>query len=507
MSSPQVNPHRFKLDALMAGFAEPFAKGSEVTDIHIQDITLDSRQVKPGSLFFAAKGIQQHGLDYAQDAIDNGAVAIAWEPDGREPSTYSVPLLAVGNLSKNAGLIANRFFGTPSDSLRVIGITGTNGKTSVAHFIAQAVDHPDGRCGLIGTLGNGFPADLQFSGYTTPDAVEVHRLMGDFLERRASSVVMEVSSHALDQGRVAAVNFETAVFTNLTQDHLDYHGDMAAYSAAKERLFRWPGLRHSVINADDSLGVKLIDEIGSRVETIAYSVNGPVAGVENLLATNIIADNNGLKFDVSGFGQNVAVSSRLTGAFNVQNLLAAIGVLLINGGSLAEAARAIEVLGAVPGRMQRIDTEADEPLIIVDFAHTPDALEKVLTSLRMHTKGKLICVFGCGGDRDWRKRPFMGEIVERYADMHIITNDNPRSEDPQEIVQQIRAGLKKPRRMPVILDREEAIRAALDVATKGDCVLIAGKGHEDYQLIGDQRLSFSDQKVVEQLLREQRGQA
>ncbi len=507
MNSPQVNLHRFKLGSLMAGFAEPFAQGSEAADIDIHDITLDSRQVKSGSLFFAAKGIHQHGLDYAQDAIDNGAVAIAWEPDGREPSTYSVPLLAVDNLAKNAGLIANRFFGTPSDSVSVVGITGTNGKTSVAHFIAQVVDHSDGRCGLIGTLGNGFPGELQSSGYTTPDAVEVHRLMGSFVDRQANSVVMEVSSHALDQGRVTAVNFDTAVFTNLTQDHLDYHGDMATYSEAKERLFHWPGLQHAVINADDSLGVKLIEEIGGRVDTVAYSVNGPVASVENLLATDIVADNKGLKFTVSGFGQNVAVSSKLTGAFNVQNLLAAMGVLLINGGSLADAARAIETLDAVPGRMQRIDSEADEPLIIIDFAHTPDALEKVLISLRMHIEGKLICVFGCGGDRDWRKRPFMGEIVERYADMHIITNDNPRSEDPQEIVQQIRAGLKTPRRMPVILDREEAIRAALDVATKGDCVLIAGKGHEDYQLIGDQRLSFSDQKVVEQLLREQRGQA
>lgn len=494
----------FKLNTLLSGFAE-FPTNSGKFDIDIRDITLDSRQVTPGCLFLAARGAKTHGLDYAKDALDRGAVAIAWEPDDRLPEIDSVPLLAVENLWNNAGLIANRFFGMPSESLNVVGITGTNGKTSVAHFIAQAVDQPEARCGLIGTLGNGFPDALQSSGYTTPDAVEVHRLMNGFLSRGAKIVVMEVSSHALDQGRVAAVNFDTAVLTNLTQDHLDYHGDMEAYSEAKERLFQWPGLRFAVINADDSLGVRLIDEIGGRVETIAYSVNGPAASVENLVATNIMADHSGLKFNVSGFDQTVPVNSRLTGAFNVQNLLAAMGVLLVNGQTLPQAATAMSQLDPVSGRMQRINTKTDEPLIVIDFAHTPDALEKVLASLRIHTEGKLICVFGCGGDRDWRKRPFMGEIVERNADMHIITNDNPRSEDPQEIVQQIRAGLKTPRRMPVILDRQEAIRAALDLATQGDCVLIAGKGHEDYQLIGDQRLPFNDKNVVEILLQEQRG--
>ena len=496
MNSPAISAKHFLLGDLLAGFVADVGDG----EIPVADLTLDSRKVIPGSLFLAAQGMTRHGLDFAEQAQSRGAAAIAWEPvKGVAPPDLSIPLVAVENLGRNAGLIANRFFGMPSEEMTVTGVTGTNGKTSVCSFIAQALDSADVKCGVIGTLGAGFPGALQPGDYTTPDAVELHRQLAMLKGMGASAVAMEVSSHALDQDRAAAVNFDHAVFTNLSRDHLDYHGDMQAYGDAKRRLFGWAGLRAAIVNADDPFGRDLLDEIAGRVETTAYSVNGPVAGVRNLVAHNLEADTEGFRFMLEGADQRIPVSSRLMGVFNVQNILAAIGALLEHGMDLAEAARAMADVEAVPGRMERFGG-GELPLVIVDYAHTPDALKKALTASRQHTRGKLIVVFGCGGDRDWGKRPFMGEIAERYADMHIITNDNPRSEDPQDIVAQIRAGLKSPRKMPVVLDREEAIRAALNVAQPGDCVLVAGKGHEDYQIIGDERLPFSDREVVARLL-------
>ncbi len=496
MNSPAVSARRFTLGELLKGFVAETDNG----DAPIADLTLDSRSVIPGGLFLACQGIRHHGLAFAEQAVARGAAAIAWEPvKGVTPPALPIPLVAVENLGRNAGLIANRFFGLPSEQMAVTGVTGTNGKTSVSSFIAQALGAANVKCGVIGTLGAGFPGALQPGDYTTPDAVELHRQLAMLKGLGATAVAMEVSSHALDQGRAVAVNFDHAVFTNLSRDHLDYHGDMQAYGEAKRQLFDWAGLRAAIVNADDPFGRDLLDDVAGRVETTAYSVNGPVAGVGNLVAHALSANADGFRFTLEQGEERVPVTSRLLGVFNVQNILAAIGALLAHGMSLGEAVAAIADVEAVPGRMERFGG-GDLPLVIVDYAHTPDALKQALIAARQHTSGKLIVVFGCGGDRDWGKRPFMGEIAERHADMHIITNDNPRGEDPQEIVTQIRAGLKSPRKMPVILDREEAIRAALNVAEAGDCVLVAGKGHEDYQIIGDERLPFSDREVVARLL-------
>ncbi len=503
MSSPDISLRPFALAELLAGFAVI----DQSDDQQVTDITSDSRRVTPGSLFLAGQGLEHHGLEFLEQALARGAAAVAWEPvEGIEPPAAPVPMIRVENLARNAGLIANRFFGMPSEYLHVTGITGTNGKTSVASFIAQALAARQQRCGVMGTLGAGFPGQLEDIGHTTPDAVEVHRHLALMKKQGATHVAMEVSSHALDQARVAAVSFDTAILTNLSRDHLDYHGDMASYADAKRALFAWPGLRAAVINADDVFGGELLQHMSGYVDTLAYSVNGPVAGFRNLVARDLEADAEGIRFTVWLDDVSATVSSGLLGVFNVQNVLAAMGALIMDGMPLADAAQAMSVLRSVPGRMERLGG-GSQPLVVVDYAHTPDALKKVLSTLRGHVAGRLIVVFGCGGDRDWGKRPFMGEVVEQYADMHIITNDNPRYEDPNEIVTQIRAGLKSPRRLPVILDREEAIRAALQVAKPGDCVLVAGKGHENYQIIGDEKLPFSDREVVARLLSEQGGAA
>jgi UDP-N-acetylmuramoyl-L-alanyl-D-glutamate--2,6-diaminopimelate ligase len=493
----------FELVGLLEGFSEPESM-RDIQATLVTDLSIDSQQVKPGGVFLACCGGAFHGLDFMQDAIARGAAAIVWESDSSRQPKAEIPLVEVEGLSQKLGAIASRFFADPTADMTVTSITGTNGKTSVAHFIAQALDRSDARCGLIGTLGAGLYGDMHPTANTTPNAIELQRSMAAFRDGGVTNVVMEASSHGLEQGRVNGVNVDTAVFTNLSRDHLDYHGDMQSYAACKQRLFSFPGLKAAVINADDAVGGAWIEALPDHVRCVAFSLQEPLPGVDTLWVRDIEKLSGGLRFSVSSpWGEGI-IETSLLGAFNVQNLLASLAVLLLADLTMDEAVARLSKVTPVPGRMERFGG-GSLPMIVVDYAHTPDAMEKALLALRTHTAGKLVCVFGCGGDRDHGKRSLMGEIVERHTDFAIITDDNPRTEDPTTIVNQIREGLQQPRKMPVIHDRLSAIETAMEIAGPGDGVLIAGKGHEAYQVIETERVPFSDRQAIRDWLLEARA--
>lgn len=480
-----------RLSVLLAGLTDaPLAYDPE-----IRGITLDSRAVQHGWLFIAVPGARTDGRAYIAGAYSRGAAAAVYEMNGFEPDARSANAIGVRALREHIGVIADRFYDAPSRKLNVVGVTGTNGKTTTTHLLAQALDRPDARCGLIGTLGCGFPGRLDPSLHTTPDAVSVHRLLAEFASAKTRTVCMEVSSHALDQARVASVAFDIAVFTNLTRDHLDYHGDMDAYAAAKARLFDFPHLKAAVINQDDTFGHELIERARHRIKVLSFGLRGG-----DVQALSVQPSSNGLALTVDTPDGETVLRSPLLGRFNASNLLAVLAVLLVAGVPLATAAGALAHAQPVAGRMERFGGGDSHPLVVVDYAHTPDALEKALQALREHTRGRLVCVFGCGGDRDRGKRAQMGRIAERLSDVVILTNDNPRHEDPAAIIHEISAGMQTT--PSVVPDRVQAIRAALSEARTGDIVLVAGKGHEDYQQIGDQRLPYSDRDAVRVLLGE-----
>ena len=478
-----------RLSTLLAGLTEaPLADDPE-----IHGITLDSRAVQHGWLFIAIPGARADGRAYLAGAYARGAAAAVYETKDFAPETRYTSSIGIKSLREYIGVIASRFYDAPSHKLKVVGVTGTNGKTTTTHLLAQALDRPAARCGLIGTLGSGFPGQLDASLNTTPDAVSLQSLLAKFADSGSTTVCMEVSSHALDQARVAGVAFDIVVFTNLTRDHLDYHGDMESYAAAKARLFDFPDIEAAVINQDDAFGRELIERTRGRVPVLSFGLQG--GDVRARLVQPSVA---GLALTVVTPHGEVSLRSPLLGRFNAANLLAVLAVLLVSGMPLAEAAARLAQAQPVAGRMERFGGGAGQPLVVVDYAHTPDALEKVLQALREHTQGKLVCVFGCGGDRDRGKRPLMGRIAEQLADVVILTSDNPRHEEPASIINEIVAGMQSiPRAQP---DRVQAIRAALKLARAGDIVLVAGKGHEDYQQIGDQRLAYSDRDTVRELL-------
>jgi UDP-N-acetylmuramoyl-L-alanyl-D-glutamate--2,6-diaminopimelate ligase len=475
------------LRELLAGVAQTDS------DAPMRALAIDSRTVEPGDLFIACPGVAVDGRRFIGDALTRGAAAVIYEADGFDVPAANVPCVGVAGLRHRLGTIADRFYGSPSRELTVVGVTGTNGKTTCTQLLAQALDEPERRCGIIGTLGYGFPGALNTSLHTTPDAVTVHRLLREFRDAGADYASMEVSSHALDQGRVEAVAFRVAVFTNLTRDHLDYHGDMQAYGAAKAGLFAVPGLKTAVINVDDPFGRGLLGGFGKDIRVITYGLEGGGVTARSLKLTP-----RGMTLRIASPAGPVAVSSPLLGRFNAYNLLAVFAALQALGVSPAEAARRLSHAHPAAGRMERFGGEKGAPLAVVDYAHTPDALEQVLTALRAHTKGKLVCVFGCGGDRDRGKRPQMGRIAESLANRVILTDDNPRSEDPEAIVAEIRAGMNNP--VTVIRDRRAAIAEAISASGEGDIVLVAGKGHEDYQQIGSSRMPYSDRATVQELL-------
>jgi len=478
-----------------------------VPGLSVAGVAMDSRDVRPGTLFLACRGAAQHGLRFVEAAVRAGAVAVAAESDPAWPAArlaelsagLGVPVVEVPALSAKASEIAARFHGRPGDRLRLLGVTGTNGKTTVTQYLARALA-ADTPCAIVGTLGAGYPDALRPTTHTTPDAVTLQATLAELLADGAGAVAMEVSSHALHQHRVAALRFDTAVFTNLTRDHLDYHQTMEAYAEAKARLFRSPGLRVAVINTDDPFGLALFGETAPRLPVVAYGLEGtPVHAERYVAAERLVVDVSGLRLHVrSSWGEGELVSP-LLGRFNAANLLAVLAVLLESGVALDAALARVGALRTVPGRMERLGG-GDRPLVVVDYAHTPDALAQVLSALREHCAGRLSCVFGCGGERDRGKRPLMGEVAETLADRVVVTDDNPRHEDGDAIVAEILAGLREPGRATVERNRARAIALAVGEALPGDIVLVAGKGHEPYQQVGDLRLPFSDRAVVRGLL-------
>lgn len=465
--------------------------------VELHGLTLDSRQVTPGSAFVALPGLRGHGLAFADQARRRGAAAVLYDtpPSDIQPPQGALP---VPGLRSQLGRIADRFFGAPSQALHVVGVTGTNGKTSVVQLLSQALTTAGRRTGSIGTLGTGFPGELRDSGHTTPDVIAVHAALAAMRDAGATDVAMEVSSHALDQGRVDAVRFQMAVFTNLSRDHLDYHPDMEAYGAAKARLFAWPGLKAAVINLDDAFGASLAASLPQSVERIGVSSRG--APGARLWADAIAMSAAGISFELVSGTQRERIRSPLLGRFNVDNLLAVAGVLDTLGWSLQQIAGALAPLQPVPGRMGRLGGDGRQPLVVVDYAHTPDALEQALASLREHTAGKLLCVFGCGGERDAGKRPQMAAIAQARADAVLVTDDNPRAEDGDAIVADILAGFSDRSAVQVERNRAAAIARAIGQAQAGDTVLIAGKGHEPYQEIAGVRHPFDDRSVAARVL-------
>jgi UDP-N-acetylmuramoyl-L-alanyl-D-glutamate--2,6-diaminopimelate ligase len=498
----------------LADLAAGFAIGPVPGDIVVRDITLDSRAAKPGSLFLACRGRTAHGLTFAQQAVARGASAVLYEDTAglAKPDFGSdIFVAAVPQLSQHVGTIADRFFGAPSAAVTVVGITGTNGKTTCAWLLAQALQYCSRPAAYIGTLGFGVPPSIQATEHTTSDAVSVHRQIATLRDLGAECVCMEVSSHAIDQDRVGAVRFNTAAFTNLTRDHLDYHGTMEAYGAAKARLFQWPSLAHRVINVDDAFGAQLAAQLSSPslviTSRVAPAPVGSLKHVQQVRAVRATPEPTGLAIDIESSWGNVGLSVPLIGEFNVDNVLTVLAVLLAWNIPLAQAVTAIGKCRAPSGRMELFGGRAPAPLAIVDYAHTPDALVKALKAARLHCRGQLRVVFGCGGDRDSGKRPLMGGVAAELADDVIVTDDNPRTEDPARIVADILAGMPgadaaKAARTLVEHDRTRAIQTALRRSGPGDVVLIAGKGHEDYQIYGTVRRPFRDQWVVSTQLQE-----
>ena len=470
----------------------------------IRELTLDSRLVRPGDLFLAVPGARVDGRRHIADALARGAAAVAYEEqDACVLPITDVPLIPVRGLASQLSTIAGHFYGEPSRQLTMIGVTGTNGKTSVTQLVAQALDILGCHCGLIGTLGTGFHGALQSGRLTTPDPVAVQATLNDLKKAAAKAVAMEVSSHALEQGRVAAVDFDIAVMTNLSRDHLDYHGSMQAYEAAKARLFDWPSLRSQVINLDDEFGRRLVERFAHRphaehVETrlFSYSLENPDA---SLFCREAVFSDEGVRATLVTAQGERTLRSQLLGRFNLSNMLATVATLLAMDYALDEILQVTGRLHGPVGRMQRLGG-GDKPLVVVDYAHTPDALEKVLQALRPHARGKLLCLFGCGGDRDRGKRPLMAEVAERLADRVMVTDDNPRTEEPLRIFDDIRPGFAKVAHVEFVAGRGEAIARLVASAAADDVIVLAGKGHEDYQEIHGQRHAFSDLLEAEKAL-------
>jgi UDP-N-acetylmuramoyl-L-alanyl-D-glutamate--2,6-diaminopimelate ligase len=483
-----------------------------VDALGITRLACDSRAVRPGDTFMAYPGETRDGRDYITEAIARGAISVLWEHKGYAwDARCKVPNLGVRNLRRYAGEIADRVYAQPSSRLWVVGVSGTNGKTTCSQWVAQALSATGRRCAVIGTLGYGLRPPLRPMANTTPDAVWLHSQLADFARRGAQAVSMEVSSIGLNQDRVAGVEFDVALFTNLSRDHLEYHRTMRRYREAKAKLFAWDSLQHAVVNLDDEFGVDLAGRIrrpGLKVIGYGFGSTRATRAIR-VSGSDVHTDLSGTSFRVKTPWGSARVVSPALGRFNASNLLGTLAVLLASGVTLRRAVAALACLKPLPGRMQRVGGGA-KPLVVVDYAHTPDALEKVLHSLRelmLHRspvtgqRSRLICVFGCGGDRDRGKRPQMGRIAARLADSVVVTSDNPRGEDPHAIIVDILEGARRGKRgLRVNADRREAIRAAIADAQRGDIVLVAGKGHENYQEIEGVKHPFSDAAVAREAL-------
>jgi len=463
--------------------------GIEASAMTVTGIQLDSRKVKSGDLFLACNGSQFKGRDFIGQAISSGARAVLLESEQEAVDMYfegSVPVIPLQNLSVRSGEIAAEFYGKPSAQIELFGVTGTNGKTTCSQIVAQLCRGIFGSCGVIGTMGNSLDGSVSKALNTTPDGVTLQALLADWVGHGVSHVAMEVSSHALQQGRTSGLYFDTAILTNLSRDHLDYHGDMASYAAAKARLFNVPGLKRAVLNIDDVFGRELLTDLTDRLEVYTYSLERPEA---DIFAESVEFAFGHIEAKIRSPWGQFDIQAPLLGSFNLSNVLACIGALGVTGATSKQIASNIRRLEPVAGRMQLLpNTEGLQ--VVVDYAHTPAALEQALKALRFHCENRLLCVFGCGGDRDAGKRAEMGAVASDLADVIVITSDNPRSEKPEEIIEQIAAGCAND--VLIEVDRAKAITMALALAQPGDTVLIAGKGHEQYQLINGEQLAFSD---------------
>ncbi len=464
-------------------------------EIAVRGIASDSRKLEPGFLFLACKGISGHGLDYLDRAYAAGVCAVAWDSSTADaPADVGVPLIPVDKLGDKLGEIANRFYNHPSKALKTVGITGTNGKTTVAWLLAQCMSLLNDRCAYLGTLGYGVDELQGDSDMTTPAAIEMHERLAGFLEQGASHAAIEVSSHALSQHRIDGVCFDAVLFTNLTRDHLDYHGDMRSYFEAKARLFLDYDVKARIVNLDSEFGAELAARCGQQVITVSTNFDRVANGRPYLFVRSVVATPAGSDIAFTSSWGDGRFKLPMPGNYNVANAAIVLAYLLHKGFDLQQACEAFEFVGAPPGRMQSVT--AGRPAIYVDYAHTPDAIESALRALRPHCRGKLWCVFGCGGDRDRGKRPLMGRLAERLADKIVITSDNPRTENPASIIDDIVAGLSRADDAIVIEERAAAIAFAIANAGAADAILVAGKGHENYQEIGGRRLPFSDFAVA-----------
>lgn len=493
------------LSMLLAGM---LANPAVLTDLTVTGLTLDSRQVQRGNLFISLSANKEQQTLYIEQALTLGAKVVLFdanhglsEQDIVTLTRDNVKAYPIKKLADKVSEIAARFYGHPSLAMTVIAVTGTNGKTSVSQFIAQSLEFLGLPCGVVGTLGVGRLNNLHSSGMTTPDPVSLQAALADFCQQAIKYVVIEASSHALEQGRLNSVDVDVAVLTNLSRDHLDYHLDMANYAAAKQRLFEMDNLKTAVINYDDDFGKSLMTRLAAKkgLTVMTYSSLDPDA--VTLQAQTIHTASDGLNFKLVSESSSAIIQSRLLGRFNVDNLLAAATSLLAINVSFDDVAKALTQCQSVDGRMQCYGGK-HQPQIVIDFAHTPEALKQALNSLRVHltNNGQLWCVFGCGGDRDMGKRAMMGQIVELYADKIVLTDDNPRSETPAVIVHDILSGIKEQQNVHVEHNRELAITYAITHAKAADIVLLAGKGHEQYQEIAGVKQPFSDAAVVKQTL-------
>ncbi len=468
-----------QLSQLLSAWVEPI---TALPRLVITNLSLHSQHIQPQGLFVALN----RGVEYIPDAVANGAAAIL--TDQLIQVTTEVPVIQIKHLARVYGDIASKFYQHPSEQLTIIGVTGTNGKTSVTYYLAQLISSLLAPCGVIGTLGVGTINNLQHTGLTTPDAITVQQTLQQFVASGVKYVAMEVSSHALAQHRVQGVKFASAIFTNLTHDHLDYHGTMQQYAAEKFKLFTDYHIKHAIINIDDATG----QAFNSQLEnTITYSCETNSA---NFYVENICYQPQGITANLITAHDNIKLNLPLLGKFNLSNVLACMATVTSFGVSLEKIVNQLPYLQAVPGRMQCVSAE-NKPLVIIDYAHTPDALEKALTAIKQHNTSKLWCVFGCGGDRDRTKRPEMAKVTEALAQYVIVTSDNPRNEQPQTIIDNICTGFSNIKPI-VIIDRAQAINYAINHAALDEVVLIAGKGHEDYQIIGNDKLYFSDLEQV-----------
>ena len=473
-------------------------------DAPVRGLASDSRLVEPGSVFFARPGLRTHGARYVDAALEAGAVA-AVVPSGAASSARP-ELVEVDDLAGVIGRAADRFHGAPSAGMDLVGITGTNGKTTVAHCVARAFHaiEPGVPCAIMGTLGHGLPGALEDAPLTTPDVLDVHRKLAEMRRAGVRRVAMEVSSHALDQGRVAGVRFRVACLTNVGRDHLDYHPSADAYAAAKRRLFTWPDLEAAVINADDRLGRTILESGGGPSLRLSYALEYPDAAVRGRIEP---CRPDRTRLEVAHGRRRAVVDSPLMGRFNAYNLLAGVAVLLAMDVPLERAAAGLAAAAPPPGRLQPVrldDPDPSGPATYVDYAHTPDALDAVLSSLRALARGEIRIVFGCGGERDKGKRRLMGAVAARGAERLFVTSDNPRGEDPLAIIDDILAGTRGAR-VAIEPDRRRAIHAAVSNAGPDDIVLVAGKGHEIWQEVEGERRPFDDVVVVREALARRAG--